>query len=127
MFRCGNAELGNRDSDLGSIHPDYADEHGVLVECGLCGFGSPSESHVLVECEGMSEERESKFKIGGVSLENFFDTRRSNGLDTCLLLLRDFLDVEKLKKHEMKARGRLLLEVRETYLSKWKSLEKNKI
>ena len=126
MFRGGNAELGNRDRDLGSMDPDCANEEGVMVKCGLCGFGSPSESHVLVECEGLAEERETEFKLDGVYLEDHFDQKRSEGLDTCLLLLRDFVDVEGLSKKDMKIRGRLLMEVRERYLSKWEKLADSK-
>lgn len=40
MFRDGNAELGNHDSDLGSMDPDCANEEGVMINCGLCGLGS---------------------------------------------------------------------------------------
>ena len=126
MFLGGNAELGNRDSDLGLMDPDCANENGVMVECGLCGFGSPSESHVLVECEGLSDEREEKFTLDGLCLEDFFDNKRTEGLDTCMLLLKDFLDVEGLSKHDMKVRGRMLIEVREMYLSKWKKLSEDK-
>ncbi len=123
MFRAGNAKLGNRDSALSSLVPHCADYDGTLVECGLCDFGPPSEIHCVVECNGLSVERSSTFRINEMSLESYFDQLRMNGLDTNQLLLRELLDVDSLPSlAEMSSRGRLLLLIRDTYLSKLRQL-----
>jgi len=119
-FRAGNALLGNRETGFGLEFGDFCDDDGRIVWCPACDYGQNNEHHVIIDCEKLSEIRET-LSVGGITLADYIAGWREKGLIRSEEILRKFLGGDEVRdKSVLKKRADVLVSMRDRYLSLWR-------
>ena len=116
-FRGGNARLGNRDSELAEFAPTTLERRTVI--CPNCSSGLLSESHLVIDCETLTEARKDCFVNDKNILEIFNEIRKKKNLQKHLSdkVLREFLNTDKDSPGVIRQKAEVLDFLRCHYLS----------